>query len=48
MGKETIAEFVETQEIIDALKEIGVDSFGRSAQGRGVERPKPLQNLFDT
>ncbi|HSG91147.1 MAG TPA: DUF1631 family protein [Pseudomonadales bacterium] len=44
MGKETIAEFVETQEIIDALKEIGVDY----AQGWGVERPKPLKNFFDS
>lgn len=38
MGMQTIAEFVETQEIMQRLKEIGVD-YG---QGYGIEKPKPL------
>ena len=42
MGKQTIAEFVETTQILDALREIGVDY----AQGWGVERPKPLDQIF--
>lgn len=36
MGKKTIAEFVENDEIIAALKEIGVDY----AQGFGIARPR--------
>ncbi len=36
MGKKTIAEFVENDEIIAALREIGVDY----AQGFGVARPR--------
>jgi EAL domain-containing protein (putative c-di-GMP-specific phosphodiesterase class I) len=42
MGKQTIAEFVETTQILDALREIGVDY----AQGWGVEKPKPLDEIF--
>lgn len=38
MGKKTIAEFAENDEIIGKLKEIGVDY----AQGYGICRPKPL------
>lgn len=38
-GLQTIAEFVENQEIADALKQIGVDF----AQGYGIERPGPLK-----
>ena len=38
MGKKTIAEFVENDEIIRKLKEIGVD-YG---QGYGICKPKPL------
>lgn len=37
-GKKTIAEFVENDAILDALREIGVDY----AQGYGVAAPKPL------
>ena len=40
-GLVTIAEFVETKEIIQGLKEIGVDY----AQGYGVERPGPLPDI---
>ena len=42
MGKQTIAECVESTPILDALREIGVDY----AQGWGVERPKPLDEIF--
>lgn len=38
MGKRTIAEFVESDGIIAALKTIGVDY----AQGYGIARPKPF------
>ena len=38
MQIETIAEFVENQEILQLLQQIGVDF----AQGYGIERPKPL------
>ena len=38
LGKQTIAEFAETDEIIDALREMGVDY----AQGYGISRPAPL------
>ena len=37
MGIQTIAEFVESDEILEALREIGVDF----AQGYGVEKPRP-------
>ena len=39
MGKKTIAEFVENQETLEALREIGVDY----AQGFGIARPKPIE-----
>jgi EAL domain-containing protein (putative c-di-GMP-specific phosphodiesterase class I) len=38
MGKLTIAEFVENDEILADLREIGVDF----AQGYGVAKPKPF------
>ena len=38
MHLKTIAEFVENNEILDALKEVGVDF----AQGYGIAHPKPL------
>ena len=38
MGKRTIAEFVENDEILALLKEIGVDY----AQGYGIAKPEPL------
>ncbi|MEO0971954.1 MAG: EAL domain-containing protein [Pseudomonadota bacterium] len=38
MGKQTIAEFVENEEILEALREIGVDF----AQGYGIGRPVAL------
>ena len=38
MGIETIAEFVENDEVMDRLKEIGV----RYAQGFGVHKPEPF------
>ncbi|MET0119040.1 MAG: EAL domain-containing protein [Sedimenticola sp.] len=42
MGKETIAEFVENSEMLDKLREIGVDY----AQGFGIEKPIPLDSLI--
>jgi len=41
MGKQTIAEFVENQGILDALNKIGVDY----AQGYHLDKPKPLTEL---
>jgi len=41
MGLETIAEFVESDDIIEALREIGVD-YG---QGYGIASPEPLDNV---
>ena len=38
MGKKTIAEFVENKEVLDSLREIGVDY----AQGFGVSKPVPF------
>lgn len=42
MGMQTIAEFVENDEIKSMLKEIGVDF----AQGYGIEKPRPLDELL--
>lgn len=41
MGLKTIAEFVESDAIIEVLKEIGVDY----AQGYGIARPAPLDEV---
>ncbi|MFN0091085.1 MAG: putative bifunctional diguanylate cyclase/phosphodiesterase [Acidimicrobiales bacterium] len=43
MGLQTIAEFVEDQVILARLHDIGVDY----AQGYGIERPRPLEELLD-
>ncbi len=42
LGKQTIAEFVEDQEILDILREIGVDC----AQGFHIGRPRPLDQIL--
>lgn len=42
MGKETVAEFVESQEILDLLREVGV----HYAQGYAVGRPMPLDQVL--
>lgn len=42
MGLETIAEFVENDDILQKLKDINVDY----AQGYGMERPQALKELF--
>lgn len=42
MGKKTIAEFVETSQVLDILKELGVDY----AQGFGISRPVPLDSIL--
>ncbi|WP_374580683.1 EAL domain-containing protein [Pseudoduganella sp.] len=41
MGKQTIAEFVEDEAVLDCLRAMGVDY----AQGYGVGRPEPMQEL---
>ncbi len=43
MGLKTIAEYVENDEILDVIKEIGVDY----VQGYGVCRPKPLDEISE-
>lgn len=42
MGLQTIAEFVEDDDILNCLQEIGVDY----AQGYGVDKPRPLTDKF--
>lgn len=42
MGKKTIAEYVEDDEILEILREIGVDF----AQGHGIEKKMPLTDLL--
>ena len=42
MGKTTIAEFVEDDEILSVLRDIGVDY----AQGYGIGKPCPLTSLL--
>jgi diguanylate cyclase (GGDEF)-like protein/PAS domain S-box-containing protein len=42
MGKKTIAEFVENEQIFDLLNELGVDY----AQGYGIAKPVPLDELL--
>ena len=44
MGIETVAEFVENYEILDVLKEIGVDH----SQGYGIRKPMPIEELCGT
>ena len=41
MGKQTIAEFVENDAILEQLRAIGVDY----AQGYGIGRPQPLGEM---
>lgn len=43
MGKQTIAEFVENDEILEKLREIGINY----AQGYGIGKPKPIDELLD-
>jgi EAL domain-containing protein (putative c-di-GMP-specific phosphodiesterase class I) len=43
MGKRTVAEFVESQEILAELSAIGVDY----AQGYAIARPMPIENLLE-
>ncbi len=42
MGIQTVAEFVENDEILRLLRDIGVDF----AQGYGVAKPQPMEDLF--
>jgi EAL domain-containing protein (putative c-di-GMP-specific phosphodiesterase class I) len=41
-GKRTVAEFVESEEIIEALREIGVDY----AQGYAIGKPAPFESMY--
>jgi diguanylate cyclase (GGDEF)-like protein len=41
MGLKTVAEYVESEQILALLRQIGVDY----VQGNGVHRPEPLENL---
>lgn len=43
MGKKTIAEYVEDDEILEILREIGVDF----AQGYGIEKKMPITELLE-
>ena len=43
MGKKTIAEYVENEEILEILREIGVDY----AQGWGIGKKVPITTLLD-
>jgi EAL domain-containing protein (putative c-di-GMP-specific phosphodiesterase class I) len=42
MGKQIVAECVETSEVLERLREIGVDY----AQGYAIEAPRRLETLF--
>src|ERR1700687_3332005 len=42
MGKSTVAEFVESDEILEALREIGVDY----AQGYAIGTASPLESVY--
>ena len=42
MGKSTVAEFVESNEILEALREIGVDY----AQGYAIGKPVPFESVY--
>ena len=42
MGKRTVAEFVESNEVLEALREIGVDY----AQGYAIGRPSPFERVY--
>jgi len=44
MGKKTIAEFVENDEIIQRLKILGVDY----AQGYGIDEPQPFKQILES
>ena len=41
MGKQTVAEFVENDQILDKLRAIGVNY----AQGYGIGKPRPLAEM---
>ncbi len=43
LGKKTIAEFVENEEIFEKLREIGVDY----AQGFGIGKPRPIEKMSE-
>jgi EAL domain-containing protein (putative c-di-GMP-specific phosphodiesterase class I) len=44
LGKQTIAKFVETHELADELRKMGIDYI----QGHAFGRPQPLNNFVAT
>jgi EAL domain-containing protein (putative c-di-GMP-specific phosphodiesterase class I) len=42
MGKSTVAEFVESDEVLGVLREIGVDY----AQGYAIGKPSPFESVY--
>jgi EAL domain-containing protein (putative c-di-GMP-specific phosphodiesterase class I) len=42
MGRSTVAEFVESDEILEVLREIGVDY----AQGYAIGKPSPFESMY--
>ena len=42
MGIKTTAEYVETEEVLDCIKKIGIDY----AQGYHISRPTPVKTLL--
>ncbi len=43
LGKETVAEYVESEEVLEHLREIGLDF----AQGFAIEEPRPLVEILE-
>jgi EAL domain-containing protein (putative c-di-GMP-specific phosphodiesterase class I) len=41
MGKQTIAEYVESDDVLDSIKNLGIDY----VQGFAIGRPQPLEGI---
>jgi len=44
LGIDTVAEYAETEPIVQRLRELGVEY----AQGYGIEKPRPVAHVFAT